>query len=250
MSRSLVTVILHYGSPALARRLADQLAASDRGCAVRVLDNAAPEPFPGAWQRLPENLYWAGALAWTAETVRAEGFSHLLFLNNDILFTSPPPHLSRLWQRLERIEALGGPVGMCSPAVEQSPYHPQMVAAPGAACREVEIMDGICPLICLESLARVGGVDCADNPYGYGVDLWLSARMRAAGLRLCVDNEVRVRHRHHTTARGQEGFLARAAAAEQAYLAARLGPDWRAVVEAKKLVRRDIASLATVGGGA
>ncbi len=243
MSRSLVTVILHYGSPALAGRLADQLVASGPDLPVRVLDNAAPVPFAGAWRRLPHNLYWAGALAWAAETLRAEGFSHLLFLNNDLRFTSPPPHLSRLWQRLARVERLRGAVGLYAPAVEQSPYHPQMVAAPGSACREVEIMDGVALLVALEALERIGGVDVADNPYGYGVDLWLSLRMRAAGLLLCVDQEVRVRHRHHTTARAQDGFLARAAAAEESYMTARLGPDWRARVDALKQARTDIPSL-------
>ena len=132
MSRSLATVILHYGSPSLARRLADQLAAP--GFSVRVLDNAAPEPFDGAWTRLPENLYWAGALAFAADTARSEGFSHLLFLNNDVVFTSPPPHLPRLWQRMARVEKLLGEAGLYAPAVEQSPYHPQMVAAPGIEC--------------------------------------------------------------------------------------------------------------------
>lgn len=241
MSRSLATVILHYGSPSLARRLSGQLAAP--GHDVRVLDNAAPEPFEGAWQRLPENLYWAGALAWAAETVRGEGFSHLFFLNNDVVFTSPPPHLPRLWQRLARVEKLLGAVGMYAPAVEQSPYHPQMVAAPDGECRAVEIMDGIALLLDLDALERIGGVDCADNPYGYGVDLWLSVRMRQAGLLLCVDQQVRVRHRYHTTAGAQDGFLARAAAAEESYMTARLGPDWRARVDALKQARTDIASL-------
>jgi len=240
MRPSLATIILHYGKPALAARLQAQLSASDPEYTVRVLDNAAPEPYPDAWLRLSENRYWAGALAHTCGLLADEGFSHVLFLNNDLVFTSQPPHLARLFGRLKHFESAGqGRVGILVPAVEKSPYHPQMVADPRLSHSDVEIVDGIAPCLDLRCLADVGGLDFDENPFGYGVDMWLSIRARRRGWRLVVDHQTRVRHRYHTTARATEGFMERAARAEHAYLAARLGPDWRAWIEALKTRRVD-----------
>jgi len=222
-------VILHYGNPAVTRRLADQLAQSDPDpeLAALVLDNAAPDPFPDAWKRLPENCYWAGALAQAAILARGMGKTHLWFFNNDIIVTSQPPHLARALMRLARLEATVGRVGMYSPAFAASPYHPQMVAKPGSQYRLVRVMDGVAPLVSLDCLDAVGGLDVDDNPYGYGVDIWLSARAHEAGWKLVVDQTVIVRHRHHTAAREVRGFLDTAARAEDLYLHKRLGPDWR-----------------------
>lgn len=226
-------VILHYGDPAVTRRLADQLAQSDPDIPALVLDNAAPDPYPGAWERLSENRYWAGALAQAAIWARARGNTHLWFCNNDILFMSRPPHLKKALGRLARLEAALGRVGMYSPAFAASPYHPQMVATPsGGQYRLVGVMDGVAPLISLDGLDAVGGVDAADNPYGYGVDIWLSSRLHQAGWKLVVDQTVVVRHRHHTAARRVSGFLEIAARAEEAYMARRLGPGWRERVKA------------------
>ena len=45
----LLTVILHYGSAASTARLHAQLLAQSGEMDIRVLDNAAPEPYPQAW---------------------------------------------------------------------------------------------------------------------------------------------------------------------------------------------------------
>lgn len=238
-------VILHYGNPDMTRRLYDQLHRSDPGAAIPifVLDNAAPEPYPQAWRRLEENVYWAGALAYAARTVREIGCTHLWFLNNDITFVSRPPYLARTFGRLARLDATLGQVGLYSPAFSKSPYHPQMVVRPGGQYRQVRVMDGVAPLIDLACLEKIGGVDFGDNPFGYGVDILLSSQIEAAGWKLVVDHQVVVNHRHHTTARAVPGFLEMAAKAEAGYLQKRLGPDYLECIARWKLQNRESDSL-------
>lgn len=229
-----VAVILHYGEARLTRRLYEQLLPESRAAdvPVLVLDNAAPEPFDGAWQRLPENRYWAGAFDYAVRAARDMGRSHLWFCNNDVVFTSRPPYLGRALARLARIEAAVGRVGLYSPAFAASPYHPQMVAAPGGDYRLVHVLDGVAPLVSLDCLEAVGGLDAADNSRGYGVDVWLAVRAQQAGWKLVVDHQLTLRHRHHTAAKAVPGFLEAAARAENAYLTARLGPDYRERIRA------------------
>ncbi|MCA1946447.1 MAG: hypothetical protein LDL30_14410 [Desulfovibrio sp.] len=229
-------VILHYGDPAVTARLHRQLEAQGRRWRDRifVLDNASPLPWPGAWTRLPENRYWAGALAWCLEAMQAQGRTHLWFLNNDLWFVSPGQVLDQAWQRLQALEARSGrAIGAYSPAVIRHPYHPQMVQAPGRQFRRVLLLDGVAPLLRLEAVATLPGgqgLDWEENPRGYGVDLWLSWRLHQAGWPLVVDHQVAIRHEHHTAARQTPDFLSRAADHEDAYLRARLGPDWKAAV--------------------
>jgi GT2 family glycosyltransferase len=222
-------VILHYGDPDTTRRLHDQLRQSDPGLntSLFVLDNAAPEAYPDAWQRLDHNIFWAGGLDHAARAVRDRGYSHLWFLNNDIAFMSRPPHLSRAIGRLARLEATLGRIGIYSPAFSRSPYHPQMVECPGGQYREVSVMDGVAPLINLGCLEALGGLDFEGNLFGYGVDIVLSSRVHAAGWKLVVDHQVVVRHRHHTAARDVPGFMDAAARAEAGYLTKRLGRDYK-----------------------
>ena len=228
-------VILHYGDPSLTGRLHRQLldADPDRAEDILVLDNHAPEPYPGAWERTDENLYWAGALDWTFQRLDGE-CDRFFFLNNDIYFLTPPPILARAAERLARIEAAQGPVGIYSPAAEKNPYHPQMVANPARQYRLVELADGIAPCFSMALLKALGGVDTDGNPYGYGVDLWLSHSAGQAGFLVAVDHQVVIRHIYHSTARRVEGFLALAAQAEETYLFRRLGVSWRERVEELK----------------
>lgn len=237
----IATVILHYGDPALAAGLAETLRRADPEHAHRVLvlDNAAPRPATGAWRRLPDNLFWGGALAWCLDAARDMGCTHLWFLNNDISFETRPPLVARAALRMARIGASlaargmggtsgkGGRVGVYAPAVDRNPYHPQMVRDARIQYRRVALVDGIAPLIDLECAREVGGADCADNPRGYGVDVWLSLRAHRAGWPVVVDHQLVVRHRYHTTARSVDGFMDAAARAEHEYMTRRLGPAWR-----------------------
>ena len=244
--------ILHYGDPELTRRLHRQLLAADPDWAahIRVLDNAAPQAYGGAyaeaetaapgvakesagvWKRLPENVYWTGALQFALEQARREAYSHLWFFNNDVVFTSTPPYLARAAERFQRLEAICGPVGVYAPAVERNPYHAQMVRNPAAQWRRVAYVDGIAPLLNLASVEAAGGLDVGDNIYGYGVDIWLSLRIARAGWSVLVDHQVALKHHYHATARRQEGFLAAAAVTEKAFLTERLGVDYKEQVKA------------------
>ncbi|MDO9632803.1 MAG: hypothetical protein Q7I92_12975 [Humidesulfovibrio sp.] len=231
---SLLIVLLHYGPVSRTAALHAQLSASDPtwGPMVLVLDNAAPEPYPDAWVRTERNLYWAGALDYAMQACADLNATHLWFLNNDLLFDSPAPHIARAWERLRHIERETGRVGVYSPSTLVNPYHAQMVCRHGSQWHEAAYVDGIAPLLRLDCVRELGGLDCEGNAFGYGVDVWLSWRARQAGWGVVVDDQVVVRHRYHSTAREQEGFLSRAAAAEEPYMARRFGADWRTALKA------------------
>lgn len=88
----MATVILHYGNPDMTARLHDQIITADPGYAedVFVVDNHAPLPYPKADVRMERNVFWAGALEYCLNDAARKGYSHLWFLNNDILL---PPRI-------------------------------------------------------------------------------------------------------------------------------------------------------------
>lgn len=227
----LAVCILHYGKPELTAQLHKQFLESDPGEEdnIFVLDNAAPDPYPGAWKRLPENLFWGGAFAWALDAFAAEGYTHLWFCNNDITFVSEPPYCLRAMVRIKWLEKRGK-VGIYSPCATTNPYHAHMVRAPGAECRKALYVDGIAPLVNLACVRKIGGLDLDGNPYGYGVDVWLSYRAARAGWGVWIDHTIVMRHKYHAAAADESGFLARAAEAERAYMAQRFGPNWREII--------------------
>jgi GT2 family glycosyltransferase len=230
LSGRLLTVILHYGDARSTARLHRQFHERPAGGEVRVLDNAAPEPYPQAWKRLATNIYWAGALAHTLELAEAEGFSHLWFLNNDIVFLRSGSLVGYAWHRLQRIEAKIGRVAVYSPSVTANPYHGHMVRLESGDFRTVAYVDGIAPLISLEYW-REAGLDWSDNPIGYGVDVAFSLKAPHLGWNLAVDHTLVMRHRYHETARSVPGFMHEAARLEESFLSARLGPDHRTLLQ-------------------
>lgn len=226
----LLTVILHYGDARMTARLHDQLSAQTAGMDIRVLDNAAPEPYPRAWKRLPENVFWAGALAHTLEQAEAEGFSHLWFLNNDIVFLRAGSLVGYAWHRLRKIEGTVGRVGVYSPAVTANPYHGQMVALAGGNFRTASYVDGIAPLISL-ACWKEAGLEWNGNPVGYGVDVAFSMQARKLGWALAVDHTLVMRHSYHETARKVPGFMDRASRMEAEFLGTRIGPDYKTILQ-------------------
>ena len=237
--------ILHYGNPSLTRRLHSQLLQNEPGCAphVYVLDNAAPKPYQGAWLRQEVNGYWPGALNYGLQAFEQLGYTHLWFFNNDAYFISPPPYLGRTAGRLARMEKLLGRVGIYAPAVSLNPYHPQMVQNPAAQCRLVSYVDGIAPLVNLNCINSLGGLDAGDNIYGYGVDIWLGLRANQAGWAVVVDHQVALKHNYHSTAKTVAGFLAKAKQAEHEYLTQRLGPDYPNIIKTQQEQWQEITSL-------
>lgn len=231
---NLAVCILHYGDPELTAKLYAQFAGSGVGPDgpsggaghIHVLDNASPKPYPDAWTRLPENLFWGGAFDWAISAFREKGYTHLWFCNNDMTFVSDPPYYGHAVSRIRALEKRGG-VGLYSPAATSNPYHAQMVAQTKGQCRRVEYIDGIAPVLCLDCAMDIGGLDLGQNPYGYGADVWLSLRAARQGWGVWVDDSLVLRHKYHVAARDVSGFLDRAAAAEDLYLTERIGPGWR-----------------------
>jgi len=228
----LVTVILHYGPVSRTQELYKQLLASDpeQRDSILVFDNASPEAYPGAWLRMDQNLYWAGAFEHTMQLLASQGATHVWFLNNDARFLTAAPLVNRAIFRLTRAERLLGPIGIYSPAVTMNPYHPQMIARRDRQFRKVRYVDGIAPLVSVQYWRECGGIDYQGNPYGYGVDVWFSCRAQDVGYFCVVDHQMVIRHRYHSSARELEGFMAVAAKAEDAFLRARLGADYKRVM--------------------
>lgn len=224
----LAIVILHYGDPKMTARIHDQLITADPSYAkhIAVLDNNAPQAYEKAQKRLSNNRFWAGALDYCVNDCLARGYTHLWFLNNDILFTSRYPLIHRALIRLQYLEKKGHRVGIYSPSFTTNPYHPQMVQSARQGFKHVAYIDGIAPLISLECLREIGGLDRGENEIGYGVDVWMSLRASRQGWGVVVDQELVARHRYHGTARHVSGFMDRARALEKVYLTARLGDDY------------------------
>lgn len=236
--RRLALVILHYGDPALTLRVKTQLEQSDPEWAehIFVLDNHAPEPFEGAWRRLEDNLYWAGALDYCLKEFESRGYTHLWFLNNDIWFGSKAPYILKAWKRLELLDVKMGPIGVYSPATHRSPYHPQMVEKTGVQYSLVPYIDGISPLFSIKCLNKINGLDYEGNPYGYGVDVWNSLALHRAGFPVVVDHQITIKHIYHSTAKKVEGFLLMASEAQHKYMTARLGEKY------EEELRRELTS--------
>jgi len=224
----LALCILHYGEPALTERLHIQLLHSEsaRAVDIMVLDNAAPKPYPIAWRRTTQNLYWGGAFALFLEEAARLGYSHVWFCNNDISFVSSGPYLAKMESCLVR-QSKRGRVGAISPAFTSNPYHKQMKQMEGQGCTSVPYLDGIAPMVCIEAVQEVGGLDCADNPYGYGVDIWITLRLAQAGWQVLVEHDMLMHHRFHATAMSINGFMEKAARAEDTFMRIRLGSGWR-----------------------
>lgn len=225
----LAVVILHYGNPEMTENLRDQLFESDPSQRehVFVLDNAAPQPFVNPWLRAKKNLHWAGALQFSLAEFSDLGYSHLWFLNNDIFFLTPFPIIARAWQRLKYAQKKLGRVGVYSPSVTQNPYHPQMVQIAGVQLGQVRYIDGIAPLISVDCWKELGGVDFKGNEFGYGVDVWFSMQADRLGWNVVVDHQLLIRHSYHSTAAGIDGYLKKAAVAEDIFLTKRLGKGYR-----------------------
>lgn len=243
--RRLAVVILHYGDPDLTKKVNEQLKRTDPQWAesLFVLDNHAPYPFEDSWLRLEENIYWAGALDYCLNDFSKQGYSHLWFLNNDILFGSKEPYIERAWKRLELLDQRLGPVGVYSPSTYKNNYHPQMIEKTGMQYSLVPYIDGIAPLFRIESLKKLGGLDYEGNLYGYGVDIWNTFKLYRSGFPVVVDHQVTIKHSYHSTAKKVDGFLATASRLESDYMRKRLGNDYKKVLRDELDFCKDVSKF-------
>ena len=230
--KKLAVVILHYGDPELTAGLHNQLLKDlTWKSSICVLDNHAPVPYLRSWKRLNENLFWAGGLASTLQTMSEKGYTHLWFLNNDIVFNNDKKIVERTRIRLNYIEKKIGRIGVYSPSVVRSQYHRQMEVNSSGQFRRVHYVDGIAPLINLEFWRENSGIDIRDNAVGYGVDIWFSLQADRQGWGVVVDHQNVISHRYHSTAKKIPGFLERAAVLEKKFVSERLGVNFRQVID-------------------
>ncbi len=237
MSNPLLTCILHYGKPALTKKVHEALlqkASSAQAEHVLVIDNAAPMPYPKAL-RLEKNIFWAGALNHALHLAEKGGYAYLWFCNNDITFLSSPPLMAKMQHRLQFLsQKLGKPLGVLAPSVTASPYIPHMVHQKNMDFSLVPYIDGIAPVLsvqCMQALGGLEGLGLHENARGYGLDIWLSLQAHKAGWPVLVDHSITLRHKYHTTASTVEGFMQQAAQEEENFMRARLGDNWRKKIQ-------------------
>ncbi len=235
---NIAVVILHYGSIDLTRHVHDQLLSSDPDMVdnIFVLDNNAPNSYPDSWVRLSENYFWGGALDLTTKTMYDKGFKYLWFLNNDIEFLTEIPIIARAIQRFVKIEKVLGSIGIYSPSLTRSIFHPQMVCDKNFQYRKVQYIDGIAPIINLDCWFSLGNLGIDDNPIGYGVDNFFSLKASSRGWNVIVDHQIVIKHHDHSTAKSINGFLESGMTMAGQYLRQRLGPG----------SRKKLQSLATI----
>ncbi len=235
---SLFTCILHYGNPALTAQVHEQLIHKlppTEQAHICIIDNAAPEPYEGAL-RLKKNIFWGGALAYAVSLAQEKGYQYLWFCNNDIQFLSQGPHITKAQYRLKALQkTLAHPIGFWAPSVHISPYLSHMVQRKTYAYSIVPCIDGIAPVISLDCLAALGGLQglgLKENTRGYGFDLWMSLQAHEKGWPVIVDHGMLIRHKYHTTASTVDGFMTQAAQDEEAFMQKRLGLKWREYIAA------------------
>lgn len=236
----IATIILHYGDPKLTEKVYRTLCETTF-CnnivqpSIFVFDNASHIPYSNSWKRSSSNLYWAGALSYCFLLLKEMGFTHLWFLNNDITFIGNGEYLGKAYACIKRIEKVTGKlIGIWSPSMIYNSYHPQMCCRDNFSYSQVRLVDGVAALYNLTCLESIGGVDAADNLYGYGVDLWISIRANRKGWLLVVDHSMSIRHTQQATAKKIKDFIEIAACSEEAFLKKRLGTEWEKEIENMK----------------
>lgn len=229
----IATVILHYGEPKITKALHHQLLKDDPQIVQNlfVLDNNAPKPYHKSWKRLPKNLYWTGALEFCLDFFLNKHYDYLWFLNNDLIFTSKGPILTKVQTRIAYLEKKLGKVGIYSPSFSFNPYHPQMSRQKEKGFIKVSYIDGIAPAVNLKCYKNINGLDCDNNLYGYGVDIWLSLRTYLQGWPVVVDQEIEAKHFYHATAKTIGNFLNKAKLQKNTYLRKRLGPNFTTILK-------------------
>lgn len=199
-----------FGSPELTDAVLGDLVrdGSNRRPEVRivVVDNGGDYVLPFAdsgvvVHRTGNNLRWIGSANWAMQAAAADGFSVCVVLNNDI-------RLSRGF-----LEALVAPFAQPDIAVVAACYddfwlhqRAQVVPEtayeyrPRAVLRDVPFCDGTAIGFAVPTVPDLGGLDTVAFPrHGYGSDIDLALRIRAAGLRCVVTESAYVSHLRRAT---------------------------------------------------
>ncbi|QWT23592.1 glycosyltransferase [Subtercola sp. PAMC28395] len=206
---STLVVIPAFGLPELTDAVVHDLCrdGSDLDPAVRivVVDNAGDYVLPQGQisvYRPGRNLRWIGAANWALQTSSREGYSACVVLNNDIRLS--PGFLNGLIAPLRAAEN----IALAAACYDDFWLHQRAQTIPPTAAeyvprdmlRDVDFCDGTAIAFAVPSVVDLGGLDEVTFPgHGYGADIDLAIRVRAAGLRCVVTEEAYVSHLRRQT---------------------------------------------------
>jgi GT2 family glycosyltransferase len=210
VSPAVLVVIPAFGSPELTDAVLADLArdgSTDRSdVRTVVVDNGddyeLPSSATGVERYRPgRNLRWIGSTDWALRTAAAEGVDACVVLNNDV-------RLSRHF-----LDALVAPLLEPDVVVTAACYddfwlHQRAGVIPPAAeqyepvdrVRDVPFCDGTAIAFAAAEVVALGGLDLDAFPrHGYGSDIDLALRVRAAGRRCVVTERAYVSHLRRAT---------------------------------------------------
>jgi GT2 family glycosyltransferase len=237
---SALVVIPAFGSPELTDAVVRDLVrdGSDLDPALRivVVDNAGDYVLPEGnieVHRPGRNLRWIGAANWALQTASRDGHAVCVVLNNDIRLS--PGFLDGLLAPFSTADD----IALAAACYDDFWLHQRASAIPSTAAeyvprevlRDVDFCDGTAIAFEVPSVVELGGLDEVTFPrHGYGADIDLAIRVRAAGLRCVVTEGAYVSHLRRQTM-NRTGQSSEGNRAEILHgLDAKWGDGWRADV--------------------
>lgn len=239
---STLVVIPAFGSPELTDAVLGDLVrdGTNRRPDVRivVVDNGGDYVVPVAGSgisvhRPGENLRWIGSANWALRTAVTDGFDAAVVLNNDIRLSTG--FLAALVAPIQEDEK----VAVAAACYDDFWLHQRAQLIPETAfdyrsknrIRDVPFCDGTAIAFAAPAIVELGALDTVAFPrHGYGSDIDLAIRVRAAGLRCVVTERAYVSHLRRATMNrtGQTSEGNRAEILDG--MTSKWGPDWRAEV--------------------
>lgn len=251
MTASTLVAVPAFGSPELTDAVLDDLARDgstlDPTVTIVVVDNGGDYVVPDSVtaatdvtsharvtvHRPGTNLRWIGSANWALRTAARSGHAVCVVLNNDTRLST-----GFLAALVAPFSALDG-VAMVAACYDDFWLHQRAREIPATAAdyvpravdRDVPFCDGTAIAFAVPAVIELGGLDEVAFPrHGYGSDIDLALRARAAGLRCVVTEGAYVSHlRRATMSRtGQSSELNRAEILDG--LTAKWGDGWRAEI--------------------
>ncbi len=244
---SVLVAIPAYGSPELTDAvLADLVRDGSQhapGTRIVVVDNGGDYVLPATVlaaaddhvevHRPGQNLRWIGTANWALQTAVADGYPICVVLNNDTRLS--PDFLAGLTAPFAEL----ADVAVVAACYDDFWLHQRARVIPPTAAdyvathayRDVPFCDGTAIAFAAPTVVELGAMDTVAFPrHGYGSDVDLAIRARAAGLRCVVTEGAYVSHLRRATMNrlGEPAERNRAEILDG--LDAKWGPGWRAEV--------------------
>ena len=242
MKPGVLVAIPAFGAPGLTDAVLSDLVRDEshrrHGVAIVVVDNGgdyvAPDVNASVTVHRPgRNLRWIGSANWALQTAVAHDLGICVVLNNDVRLS--PDFLTALTAPL----ADHDDAAMVASCYDDFWLHQRAGVVPPTAAdyrptprlRDVPFCDGTAIAFAAETVLGLGGLDAVAFPrHGYGSDIDLALRARAAGLRCLVTEGAYVSHLRRATM-DRVGASAEQNRAEILHgMDARWGSGWRAKV--------------------